>query len=242
MVELERGLKELRRLENHKNNNINQPNPPELQETEPTPQKYTGMNFWLYPHKQQRMALLDINEKRGPMSCQGLLPQCRVMSRLADEWKWVVGWMGEHPNRSRGKYDWIAISGWKTGKGDNIWNVNFKNPIKISSMVKTKKKRRIMIFLVCWVLWPQEATLPACYPRRTFILPPSLLSPSLDMMILNHTVQLPFPTHFHCSLWSFDIPNLPKQSDSSVCPPLSWNLSAHLNHICSCWTIQTCRS
>jgi hypothetical protein len=55
MKELEKGLKELKGLRNHrKNNNINQPDPTyterELPGTKPSIKEYTWRNPWLQPH------------------------------------------------------------------------------------------------------------------------------------------------------------------------------------------------
>jgi hypothetical protein len=50
--ELEKGLKELKRVATHrKNNNINQPDPlPEFPGTKPPTKEYTWRNPWLQPH------------------------------------------------------------------------------------------------------------------------------------------------------------------------------------------------
>jgi hypothetical protein len=36
----------------------------------------------------------------------------------------VGGWVYEQPHRSRGREDWIGVSGKEIGNGDNIRNVN----------------------------------------------------------------------------------------------------------------------
>jgi hypothetical protein len=51
MEELEKGLKELKGFATHrKNNNINQPDLPELPGTKPPTKDYTWRNPWLQPH------------------------------------------------------------------------------------------------------------------------------------------------------------------------------------------------
>ena len=51
MEELEKGLKELKGFATHrKNNNINQPEPPELPGTKPPTKEYTWRDPWLQPH------------------------------------------------------------------------------------------------------------------------------------------------------------------------------------------------
>jgi hypothetical protein len=51
MEELEKGLKELRGFAPHrKNNNINQPDPPELPGTKPPTTEYTWRDPWLQLH------------------------------------------------------------------------------------------------------------------------------------------------------------------------------------------------
>jgi hypothetical protein len=49
-----------------KNNNVNQADIPELPGTKPPTKEYTWRDQWLQMHMQQRMALLDINGRRGP--------------------------------------------------------------------------------------------------------------------------------------------------------------------------------
>ena len=51
MEELEKGLKELKGFATHrKNNNTNQPDPPELPEIKPLTKEYTWRDPWLQPH------------------------------------------------------------------------------------------------------------------------------------------------------------------------------------------------
>ena len=53
------------------NNNINQPDPPELPGTKPQTKEYTWKDPWLQMHMLQKMALSGINRKRGPWSHEG---------------------------------------------------------------------------------------------------------------------------------------------------------------------------
>jgi hypothetical protein len=58
MEELEKGLKELKKLVTHRrDNNINQTNTLELPGTEPQNNEYTWRVLWLQPHMYQRMVL-----------------------------------------------------------------------------------------------------------------------------------------------------------------------------------------
>jgi hypothetical protein len=67
MEELEKGPKKLKGIATHrKNNNINQPDLPELSGTKPSTKEY----IWLQLHTLQRMALSGINGRRGPMKAQ----------------------------------------------------------------------------------------------------------------------------------------------------------------------------
>jgi hypothetical protein len=66
--ELEKGPKELKGLQPHrKNNNINQPDPPELPGTKPPTKEYT----WLQLHILQRMALSCSNGRRASWFYEG---------------------------------------------------------------------------------------------------------------------------------------------------------------------------
>jgi hypothetical protein len=56
---------------------MNQPVAPELPGTKPPTKEYTWIDQWFQLHMYQRMALLDNSGKRGPWSCEGLMPQCR---------------------------------------------------------------------------------------------------------------------------------------------------------------------
>jgi len=68
-------------LQHHrKNNNINQPDTPELPGTKPPTKDYTWGNPWLQQYMKQRMALLGINGRRGPWSREDSFPQGRGMS------------------------------------------------------------------------------------------------------------------------------------------------------------------
>lgn len=64
--------------------------------------------------------MLDTNGRKSPLSCQDSTLQCRGLS----------GSEGR-----RGKED-----GWETGKGEKIWNVNKKCPIK--------KRKVIIAFII----------------------------------------------------------------------------------------------
>jgi hypothetical protein len=65
-MELEKGLKELKGFESHRrNNNINQPVPPEFLWPKRPTKEYTWRDSRLQPHMCQRMALWDIDERRG---------------------------------------------------------------------------------------------------------------------------------------------------------------------------------
>jgi hypothetical protein len=66
MEELEKGLKNLKGLPPHRKNNINQSDTPELSGNKPPTKEYTWRDPWLQPHMYQRMALLEINRRRGP--------------------------------------------------------------------------------------------------------------------------------------------------------------------------------
>jgi hypothetical protein len=78
MKELEKGPKELKGLQSHcRNNNMNQPVPSEFPGTKAPTKEYTWRDPWLQLHMLQRMALWDINERRGPWSCEGSMSQCR---------------------------------------------------------------------------------------------------------------------------------------------------------------------
>jgi hypothetical protein len=53
---------------------MNQPVPTELPGTKPSGKVYTWRDPWLQPHMKQRMALWDINERRGPFPVKALCP------------------------------------------------------------------------------------------------------------------------------------------------------------------------
>jgi hypothetical protein len=80
MEELEKLLTEQKGFAPHrKNNNINQPDTPELSGTKPLTKEYTWRGPWLQPHMEQRMALLGINWRRDPCSCEGTMLHCKRM-------------------------------------------------------------------------------------------------------------------------------------------------------------------
>ena len=66
MQELVKGLRELKVLEPHRKNNINQPDLPELPGTKSPTKEYTWRDPWLQLHMQQRMALSMGGEALGP--------------------------------------------------------------------------------------------------------------------------------------------------------------------------------
>jgi hypothetical protein len=71
MQVLEKGLKEMKRFATHrKNNNINQPEPPELPGIKPPTKDYTLRDPWL-----QLMALSNINGRRNPWSWESSMSQ-----------------------------------------------------------------------------------------------------------------------------------------------------------------------
>jgi hypothetical protein len=73
--ELEKELKELKGFAIHRNNNkMNQPDHSELPGTKPPTKVYTWRVPWLQLHMLQKMALSDINGRRGPWSWEGLMP------------------------------------------------------------------------------------------------------------------------------------------------------------------------
>jgi hypothetical protein len=105
-----------------KNNNINQPDPPELPGTKLPSKEYTWRDSWLQPHKQQRMMVLSgIDGRRGPWSYEGLTPQWRGMPEQGGGSGWVVR---EHSCRRKGRGDRMGVSGEETAKGDNTLNSN----------------------------------------------------------------------------------------------------------------------
>ena len=57
------------------------------------------------------MALLDINGRRGPWSCEGSMPQCRRMPGPESK----SGWAGE-----QGEREGLWFLEGKPGKGGNI--------------------------------------------------------------------------------------------------------------------------
>ena len=75
--------------------------------TGPPNKEYTWRDPWSWLHVWQRMALLDINGKRGPKGVEEC--QCRKLG--------VGGWVGEHPHRGRGRRDGMGVSEGRPGKG-----------------------------------------------------------------------------------------------------------------------------
>jgi hypothetical protein len=70
-------------------NNMNQPETQELPGTKSPTKQYTRRDPWLQLHMQQRMALWNINERRGSWCCEGLMPQFRVMPGQGSRSGWV---------------------------------------------------------------------------------------------------------------------------------------------------------
>jgi hypothetical protein len=105
MEELEKGLKELRGLQLYGGNiSVNKPDAPELPGTGPPTKEYTWSDPWCWLYMWQKMALLDISGRRGPLSCACSMPHCRGMPRWEDG-SW---WVGENPHRGKGR-------GWDRG-------------------------------------------------------------------------------------------------------------------------------
>jgi hypothetical protein len=107
MEKLEKGLKELRGFAAPWGKQQCQPvRPPEFGGGNGPPTKEcTRRDPWLLTHMWQRMALLDICERRGFWSWECLLLQCRWMPGQEDR---RGGWVGEgkHPNRGKRKGAW----------------------------------------------------------------------------------------------------------------------------------------
>jgi hypothetical protein len=61
----------------------------ELPGSKPPTKEYPWRNPWLQRHMLQKMALLDINGRRGPWSCEGSMPQCRGMAGQGSRTVWV---------------------------------------------------------------------------------------------------------------------------------------------------------
>jgi hypothetical protein len=66
---------------------------------------------------QQRMALLGINGRRGPCSCEGLMPS---VGECQGTEVGVGGWVGEHPYRSSGRGVGIGSLQCGNWEGENI--------------------------------------------------------------------------------------------------------------------------
>jgi hypothetical protein len=62
---------------------------PELPGTKPPTIVYTWRDPWLQQHMQQRVALSIVNGRRGPWSCEGSMPQCRVMPGPGSGSRWI---------------------------------------------------------------------------------------------------------------------------------------------------------
>ena len=80
-----------------KNNNINQPETPELLGTKLPTKDHTS----------------DTSGRGGPWSCEGSMPQHRVMLGW---WGRSRGWVGQHPHRSRGVGWDRGLAEGKTGR------------------------------------------------------------------------------------------------------------------------------
>jgi hypothetical protein len=61
---------------NRKNNNINQPGPPELPRTRSSSKEYKWRDPWLQTYMYLKMALSGNNGNRGLCSCAGSMPKC----------------------------------------------------------------------------------------------------------------------------------------------------------------------
>ena len=109
MEELDKGLKEMKGFETHReNNNINQPDILYLPGTKATTNEYTCRNSWLQLHMKQRMALSYINERRGPWS------KCRAWKQ-----EWVGQWKSTLIVTGRARMG-LGVSGGETEKRANI--------------------------------------------------------------------------------------------------------------------------
>ena len=92
MEEVEKGPKDLKGFAAPQEEQQYEPTstpPPELPGTKPPTKEYTWRNPWLQLHMQQRMALSDINWRKGPWSSEGSMPQCRGMPEQGRESEWV---------------------------------------------------------------------------------------------------------------------------------------------------------
>ena len=75
----------------------------------------------------------DINGRRDPWSCEGLMPQSRGIQGQGGR----SGWVGEHPHRSRGMGN--GIRGFWRGNWKGVYKLLFETEInKITN--KTFKK------------------------------------------------------------------------------------------------------
>jgi hypothetical protein len=72
--------------------------------TGPPTIEYTWSKPWCWPHTWQKMALLDISERRGPRAWGCSMPQCSAMPG----WEDGIVWVGEPPHRVRGRGDGIG--------------------------------------------------------------------------------------------------------------------------------------
>jgi len=73
MEEWEKDLKELKGLQFHRKNNMNQPDSPEHPGTKPATKEYTWRDPCLQPHMKQRMALSGTSRRRRPWLSEGLM-------------------------------------------------------------------------------------------------------------------------------------------------------------------------
>jgi hypothetical protein len=70
------------------------------------------------------MALLGINGRRVPWSCEGSIPQWKGMPKLGCRRGWVGGWGDTLIEAGVGIGSFQALG---PGKEDNMWNVNKEN-------------------------------------------------------------------------------------------------------------------
>jgi hypothetical protein len=80
-----------------KNNNINQPDSPDLPRNEPPTKEYTWRDPRLQLHMQVHMS--GINGRRGPWSCEGSMPQWGGRSG------WVGGWGSTLIEEEEGRWE-----------------------------------------------------------------------------------------------------------------------------------------
>jgi hypothetical protein len=90
---------------------------------------------------EQRMSLLDINARRSPWSCEGLMPQCRGIPG----WRRGNGWVWETPSKKQGERGYNrGFSEGEPGKG-----ITFEMQIKkISNKIFQKRTNIKHAFLL----------------------------------------------------------------------------------------------